>query len=108
MSSLTDLLGDRHRFTEVERGAVGQRLTVAAEGSALSETLRDELPRVEFLEGRLDAHRFAAQLLDRGVDEATLPAFLNRRLLEHLDSGAELQQVKGFTEVIKEILEHTS
>jgi len=108
MSSLTNLLAERHRFTEVERGAAGQRLKVAAEDPALSETLRDELPRVEFLEGRLDAHSFAAKLLDRGIDAATLPAFLNRRLLEHIDSGAEFQQIKGFTEVIKEILEHTS
>lgn len=100
MSKLAEVLTARNRHALNAMEAAGERVQGVLGHAHPSQGLREELTAIELLEGERDALDFALELLRRDIDDIAVPAFLNRRLLEHITDGAGLEQIRGFTSVL--------
>lgn len=104
MSKLTAVLTEKNRHALNTMEAAAMRAQDALGNPGPSQTLREELAAIEHLEGQNDALAFALELLRREIDDSAIPAFLNRRLLEHITDGAGLEQIRGVASVITDVL----
>ncbi|PZU01305.1 MAG: hypothetical protein DI630_12600 [Gordonia sp. (in: high G+C Gram-positive bacteria)] len=104
MSNLATALTAKNNSTLDAMQAAGARAQEVLGGPHPSQGLREEAAAIEHLEGQRDALAFALEILRHGKPDNTIPAFLNRRLLEHITNGAELEQIRGFASVITDVL----
>lgn len=104
MSPLAAVLTAKNRQTLNDMGSAVTRAQDALGRPGPSKALRQAVTAIEHLEGRNDALAFALELLRHDTPDDTIPAFLNRRLLEHINGGAELEQIRGVASVITDVL----